>query len=74
MLLVEGPENPTADRIRNTLNDNLRKLYIVSIEDLQSHFTFVTDAAAVMAKMAGSSVSNRIVSQMRNGCVAMCIL
>jgi len=60
MLLVEGPHSATAANIRDTLDVNLHKYYGFGIDTIQRNFTMVTDGAAVMASMAGSSVSRAI--------------
>jgi len=60
ILLVEGPDSATAVNIRNTLDVNLKKYYGIGIDTIQETFTMVTDGAAVMASMAGSSVSRAI--------------
>jgi len=60
ILFIEGPSIASADNIRDILDQNLRTEYGITFDTIQETFTLVTDGAAVMAKMAGSSVSVNI--------------
>lgn len=60
ILFVEGPRVGTAINIRSLLGTKLLEQYNTSLEDMQKNFTVVTDGAAVMACVAGSSVSRNI--------------
>jgi len=57
ILFLEGPEVGNAENIRSLLDVNLQKEYGLDFNTIQKSFSMVTDGAAVMAKMAGSSVS-----------------
>ena len=59
-LFLEGPEVPNAQNISSMLENNLQKDYGVEFNSIGKNFTLVTDGAAVMARMAGSSISTRI--------------
>ncbi len=56
-LLLESPSVSSAANLRTAIDDSLRAHNGVSISELQKSFTIVTDGAAVIAKVAGSSVS-----------------
>ncbi len=56
ILLLEGPSVPSAAHMRTVIDDLLRAHYGGSIFELQKLFKILTDAAAVTAQMAGSSV------------------
>ncbi len=60
VLSFEVPRVYDADNIRKVLNQNLREQVGTSFSSIQKQFTLATDGAAVMARLAGSSVSHRI--------------
>jgi len=60
VLFVEGPTVGNAVNIRGLLDTNLQREYGTSFDSIQKNFTIVTDGAAVMACVAGSSVSRNI--------------
>jgi len=60
ILFLEGPEKPTASNIIQLLDTNLQQQYKITYGDIAKDFTFVTDGAAVMANVGGSSVSLRL--------------
>ena len=60
LLLVEGPDSPTAKNIRARLNSGLLEKYEMSLEKFMQGFTMVADRAAVMARIANDSVSKDI--------------
>lgn len=60
ILIVESQYGHTADGIRIILDNGLLKSYNIRLSDFLTNVTFVTDHAAVMAKMAGGSVSQKI--------------
>ena len=60
LLLVEGPDSPTAAKMRGILDENLQATYEISLEKIQEKYILVTDGAAVISKMAGSSVSTNV--------------
>ena len=60
LLLVEGPDPPTAKNIRTRLNSALLENYEIPLERFMQGFTMVTDGAAVMARVANASASKDI--------------
>ena len=60
ILLSEGPVTPNAINLRNMLQRDLLSHYGLSLDEVTKKFTMVTDGAAVMARMAGSSISRVI--------------
>jgi len=60
ILFVEGPGKANAVNIKEMLDKNLQRDYGINFDTMHKTFTLVTDGAAVMAKMAGSSVSESI--------------
>jgi len=60
ILFEEGPTVGNAANIRSLLGAKLQQHYSTSFESFQKNFTIVTDGAAVMACVAGSSVSRNI--------------
>lgn len=60
ILFMEGPSRSDALSIRNMIDENLTREYGIDLNAIQNSFTLVTDGAANMARMAGSSVSRRI--------------
>ena len=60
VLSFEVPGVNDADNIRKALDQNMREQIGTSFSSIQKQFTLVNDGAAVMARLAGSSVSRRI--------------
>jgi len=60
ILFVEGPPVGTANNIRSHLDSNLKSQFGTSFDAIQKNYTVVTDGAAVMACVAGSSVSRAL--------------
>lgn len=60
ILFIEGPAVGNAANIRHVLDSNLKRQFGMSFEAIQKNFSIVTDGAAVMACVAGSSVSRRL--------------
>ena len=60
LLIVEGPDSPTAQNIKSCLNNALMEKYELSMDHFFCDFTIVTDGAAVMARVANVSVSREI--------------
>ncbi len=60
LLLVQGPDEPSAKNIRACLNTALISEYEMPLESLMKDFSMVMDGAAVMARVANSSVSREI--------------
>ena len=54
---IPGTEFPTGDDVRAMIDFTLNERYSVQLSTIQNSLTLVTDRRAVMAKMAGSSVS-----------------
>ncbi len=63
IVLVEGPNIPNAANIRACLNDKLINDCSIDFGTMQKNFTFVTDGGAVMANVAGSSISRSACDQ-----------
>lgn len=59
IFLHAGPES--ADALRHAIDAKLQSLYSISFGELMKHFTFVTDSAANMPRIVGSSVSIALV-------------
>ena len=57
LLLTEAPDQPSAKSIRQCVNAALVPKYGTTMDFFTKWFTMVTDSAAVMAKVAGASVS-----------------
>ena len=60
ILFLEGPSVANAANITSMLDENLRNHFGVDFNSIRKNFTIVTDGAAVMARVAVSSVSTRI--------------
>ena len=60
LLILEGSDSPTAQNVKNYLNDALVEKYKFSMADFFYDFTIVTDRAAVMAIVANASASREI--------------
>ena len=60
--LTERPKIPNAANIRAALNEKLNENYGIEFSTMRKNFTFVTDGAAIMANVAGTSV-NRSASE-----------
>ena len=59
-LFLEGPEINNAENIRSLIDTYLEAKFGVSFDSLQKNLTVVTDGAAVMARVAGCSLSRRL--------------
>ncbi len=57
IVLIEGPSVPSAANLRSAIDNALEENYGVSMRSLISLFNIVAHCAAVIAKMAGSSIS-----------------
>lgn len=71
LILHEKPDNGSASHIRTMISEELQRRYFMTLDDFQKSFTMVTDCAAVMARVANSSVSENVspMSQKWLGCI-----
>ena len=58
--LLEGPHVANAANLRVLFSHQLKLKYEVDFNSIQKTFTVVTDGAAVMARMANTSMSRRV--------------
>ncbi len=66
IILVEGPKVPNAINIRACLNQKLNEDYGIGFDTVQKNFISVTDGAAVIANVAGSSARKSVLEQREN--------
>ena len=60
ILFLEGPQVAGAKNIRNMIDAAMKTKFVISFDVIRENFTIDTDGAAVMVRMAGSSVSRNV--------------